>query len=118
MPSPPSFTRTFGRSANLCIPLSHSHSTSVWRSLYSPTPIGEPRSNTSPQAYMGMVDKAKEYIAAGDIFQVVLSQRFEAPFSLAPFSLYRALRRVNPAPFLYFLDFGGYAVAGMLMNLL
>ena len=59
-----------------------------------------------------MVRKAKEYIAAGDIFQVVLSQRFEAPFALPPFSLYRALRRVNPAPFLYFLDFGGFAVAG------
>ena len=49
---------------------------------------------------------------AGDIFQVVLSQRFEAPFTLPPFSLYRALRRVNPAPFLYFLDFGGFAIAG------
>ena len=56
--------------------------------------------------------KAKEYILAGDIFQVVLSQRFEAPFTLPPFSLYRALRRVNPAPFLYFLDFGGFAIAG------
>ena len=56
-----------------------------------------------------MVRKAKEYIAAGDIFQVVLSQRFEAPFTLPPFSLYRALRRVNPSPFLYFLDFGGFA---------
>ena len=59
-----------------------------------------------------MVARAKEYIAAGDIFQVVLSQRFEAPFALPPFSLYRALRRVNPAPFLFFLDFGGFAVAG------
>ena len=48
---------------------------------------------------------------AGDIFQVVLSQRFEAPFALPPFSLYRALRRVNPAPFLYFLDFGDFAIA-------
>ena len=56
-----------------------------------------------------MVQKAKDYIVAGDIFQVVLSQRFEAPFTLPPFALYRALRRVNPAPFLYFLDFGGFA---------
>ncbi|MEX2035000.1 MAG: anthranilate synthase component I [Xanthobacteraceae bacterium] len=70
------------------------------------------KSNTTPDEYQAMVRKAKEYILAGDIFQVVLSQRFEAPFELAPFSLYRALRRVNPAPFLYFLDFGGYAVAG------
>ncbi|MCC0016403.1 MAG: anthranilate synthase component I [Rhodobiaceae bacterium] len=73
---------------------------------------GQPVSNTSPQEYMEMVRKAKEYIAAGDIFQVVLSQRFEAPFSLPPFALYRALRRVNPAPFLYFLDFDDFAVVG------
>jgi anthranilate synthase component 1 len=69
-------------------------------------------SNTTPNAFNAMVARAKEYIAAGDIFQVVLSQRFEAPFALSPFSLYRALRRVNPAPFLFFLDFGGFAVAG------
>jgi len=71
-----------------------------------------PTSNTAPEEFRDMVARAKEYIAAGDIFQVVLSQRFEAPFALAPFSLYRALRRVNPAPFLFFLDFGGFAVAG------
>jgi len=70
------------------------------------------KSNTTPAEYRAMVLRAKEYILAGDIFQVVLSQRFEAPFALPAFSLYRALRRVNPAPFLYFLDFGGYAVAG------
>jgi anthranilate synthase component I len=71
-----------------------------------------PTSNTSPGEYEAMVKRAKDYIAAGDIFQVVLSQRFEAPFPLPAFSYYRALRRVNPAPFLYFLDFGGFAVAG------
>src|SRR3954464_14136259 len=71
-----------------------------------------PTSNTAPEEFRDMVGRAKEYIAAGDIFQVVLSQRFEAPFSLSPFSLYRALRRVNPAPFLFFLDFGGFSVAG------
>jgi anthranilate synthase component 1 len=70
------------------------------------------KSNTTPDEYRAMVQRAKDYILAGDIFQVVLSQRFQAPFALSPFSLYRALRRVNPAPFLYFLDFGGYAVAG------
>jgi anthranilate synthase component 1 len=70
------------------------------------------KSNTTPDEYRAMVLRAKDYILAGDIFQVVLSQRFEAPFALPPFALYRALRRVNPAPFLYFLDFGGYAVAG------
>src|SRR5215213_7124367 len=71
-----------------------------------------PTSNTTPDEFKANVARAKEYIAAGDIFQVVLSQRFEAPFSLPPFSLYRALRRVNPSPYLYFLDFGGFAVAG------
>jgi anthranilate synthase component 1 len=71
-----------------------------------------PRSNTSPDEYKAMVAKAKDYIAAGDAFQIVLAQRFEAPFTLPPFSLYRALRRTNPSPYLYFLDFGDFAVAG------
>jgi anthranilate synthase component 1 len=69
-------------------------------------------SNMTPQAYQAMVSRAKEYIAAGDIFQAVLSQRFSSRFELSPFALYRALRRVNPSPFLYFLNFGGFAVAG------
>jgi anthranilate synthase component 1 len=75
-------------------------------------PIGSPRSNTSPEAYMAMVGRAKDYIAAGDIFQVVLSQRFETEFTLPPFALYRALRRVNPSPFLYYLDFDRFAIIG------
>ncbi len=69
-----------------------------------------PVSNTTPQAYLDMVERAKEYIRAGDIFQVVLSQRFEAPFTLPPFALYRALRRVNPAPFLVYFNFGDFAL--------
>ena len=71
-----------------------------------------PQSSTTPDEFKRMVVRAKDYIAAGDIFQVVLSQRFEAPFTLPPFALYRALRRVNPSPYLYFLNFGGFAVAG------
>jgi anthranilate synthase component 1 len=59
-----------------------------------------------------MVARAKEYIAAGDIFQVVLSQRFSTPFALPPFALYRALRRTNPSPFLFFLDLGGFSLVG------
>jgi len=62
--------------------------------------------------YEAMVLRAKEYISAGDIFQVVLAQRFTCPFPLPPFDLYRALRRVNPSPFLYFLDLPGFAVVG------
>src|SRR5207342_2401606 len=76
-------------------------------------PIDAPaKSNTMPSEFKAMVRKAKEYIAAGDAFQIVLAQRFEAPFALPPFSLYRALRRTNPSPYLYFLDFGDFAVAG------
>jgi anthranilate synthase component I len=62
--------------------------------------------------YGEMVGKAKRYIEAGDIFQVVLAQRFTAPFTLPPVDLYRALRRINPSPFLYFLDLPGFAIVG------
>ena len=72
----------------------------------------EVRSNTSRDEYFGMVEAAKEYIRAGDIFQVVLSQRFEADFTLPATALYRALRRTNPSPYMYFLDFDGFSVAG------
>jgi anthranilate synthase component 1 len=71
-----------------------------------------PVSNTPPADYMGMVERAKDYIMAGDIFQVVLSQRFSVPFTLPPFALYRALRRTNPSPFLFHLDFGNFALVG------
>lgn len=80
--------------------------------LGSDAPHPAPKATTPPEAYMAKVERAKEYIAAGDIFQVVLSQRFEAPFELPSFSLYRALRRVNPSPFLYYLNFGDFAVVG------
>jgi len=69
-------------------------------------------SNTSRDDYFAMVRTAQDYIAAGDIFQVVLSQRFSADFTLPPTALYRALRRTNPSPYMYFLDFGDFAVAG------
>ena len=69
-----------------------------------------PVSNTPEPVFLDMVARAKEYIKAGDIFQVVLSQRFTAPFALPAFALYRALRRVNPAPFLCYLDFGPFQV--------
>jgi len=73
---------------------------------------GEVASNTTPAEYRRMVARAKDYIRAGDIFQVVLSQRFEAPFPLPAFALYRALRRINPSPFLYYLDFDGFSIVG------
>jgi anthranilate synthase component I len=65
-----------------------------------------------PDSYRQMVLRAKDYIAAGDIFQVVLAQRFTTPFALPPVDLYRALRRINPSPFLYFLDLPDFAIVG------
>ena len=62
--------------------------------------------------YAAMIARAKDYIFAGDIFQVVLAQRFTAPFTLPAFELYRALRRINPSPFLYHLDLPGFAITG------
>ena len=62
--------------------------------------------------YGEMVATAKDYILAGDIFQVVLAQRFSTPFALPPFELYRSLRRINPSPFLYHLDLPGFALIG------
>ena len=71
-----------------------------------------PRSTFSEAAFIAAVGRAKDYIFAGDAFQIVLSQCFSTPFALPPFALYRALRRINPAPFLFFLDFGGFCVVG------
>ena len=71
-----------------------------------------PKSNTSKADYFKIVEKAKDYIKAGDIFQVVPSQRWALPFSLPPFSLYRALRRTNPSPYMFYFDFGGFQVTG------
>ncbi|MCI0466716.1 MAG: anthranilate synthase component I [Beijerinckiaceae bacterium] len=75
-----------------------------------PAAAGPQCSNTPKERFLAMVEHAKEYIRAGDIFQVVLSQRFSAPFALPAFALYRALRRINPAPFLCYLDFGSFQI--------
>ncbi len=75
-----------------------------------PEPVLQPC--MAPGQYRDMVLRAKDYISAGDIFQVVLAQRFTCPFTLPPLALYRALRRVNPSPFLYFLDLPGFALTG------
>jgi anthranilate synthase component 1 len=76
-----------------------------------PGPL-EQTSNMEKDEFLAMVEMAKNYIRAGDIFQVVPSQRFEAPFTLPPFALYRSLRRINPAPFLFYLDFGNFQAVG------
>jgi anthranilate synthase component 1 len=76
--------------------------------LPDPTPV----SNMTKDKFLRMVERAKDYILAGDAFQIVPSQRFEAPFTLPPFALYRSLRRINPAPFLFYLDFGNFQAVG------
>jgi anthranilate synthase component 1 len=78
----------------------------------APSPAPEPEANMSEADFRANVETAKRYIRAGDIFQVVPSQRFSAPFTAAPFALYRSLRRSNPSPFLYFFDFPGFAICG------
>ncbi|PZQ51233.1 MAG: anthranilate synthase component I [Rhodovulum sulfidophilum] len=69
-------------------------------------------SNTTPARYHEIVAAAKDYIRAGDIFQVVPSQRWAQPFELPPFALYRALRRTNPSPYMFYFNFGGFQVIG------
>lgn len=79
---------------------------------YLPVSISDFSSNTTRSQYDNMLDKAREYIFSGDIFQVVLSQRFSAKFTLPPFALYRALRQLNPSPFLFYLHLGSYTLVG------
>ena len=70
------------------------------------------KSNTSKKKFLGMVNKAKEYIKIGDIFQVVLSQRFEAKLSKKPLEIYKKLRVTNPSPFMYFFNFEDFQIIG------
>ena len=69
-------------------------------------------SNVTKDRFEEMVRTAKEHIAAGDIYQVVLSQRFETAVDADPFTVYRALRHVNPSPYMYFLRIGGRSIVG------
>ena len=71
-----------------------------------------PSPNMTRAQCLAMIEQAKEYIRAGEIFQVVPSMRLRLPFRLPPFALYRALRRLNPSPFLFFLDYGSFSVVG------
>ena len=75
-------------------------------------PTLEPKLGTSAKTFADRVKKAKDYILAGDVFQVVIGQRISAPLPASPFALYRSLRRLNPSPFLYFLDFEDHQVVG------
>ncbi|MAY85715.1 MAG: anthranilate synthase component I [Pseudooceanicola sp.] len=82
------------------------------RDLGDEEDMAPPSSNFTPEGYRAAVDTAKEYIRAGDIFQVVPSQRWTQEFRHPPFSLYRSLRRTNPSPFMFYFDFGGFQVIG------
>ncbi|MDD9877971.1 MAG: anthranilate synthase component I [Magnetovibrio sp.] len=77
-----------------------------------PAAAPEPESNMTREAFHAIVERCVEYIHAGDAFQIVPSQRFRVPFELDPFAFYRALRRLNPSPFLFFMNFGDFAVVG------
>jgi anthranilate synthase component 1 len=79
--------------------------------LVSAEPIPA-QSNTTREEYEGMVVAGKEFIAAGDIFQFVPSQRFSTPFDRSPVDLYRALRHVNPSPYMFILELGDFALVG------
>ena len=82
------------------------------RALGRDARIGEPVSNFTREGYLAAVEKARDYIRAGDIFQVVPSQRWRMDFPLPPFALYRSLRRTNPSPFMFFLNMGGFQIVG------
>ncbi len=75
-------------------------------------PVGAATSNFTHDGYKQAVEKAKDYIRAGDIFQVVPSQRWVQDFTLPPFAFYRSLRRTNPSPFMFFFNFGPFQVVG------
>lgn len=85
---------------------------SAARDLGDTAPVGAATSNFTHDGYKAAVEKAKDYIRAGDIFQVVPSQRWAQRFTLPPFALYRSLRRTNPSPFMFFFNFGGFQVIG------
>lgn len=82
------------------------------RDLGDAEEVVPPQSNFAKEAYLEAVEKAKDYIRAGDIFQVVPSQRWTQDFALPPFALYRSLRRTNPSPFMFYFNFGGFQVIG------
>ncbi len=82
------------------------------RELSSDTLVAEPVSNTTKERYFEMVEQAREYIKAGDIFQVVPSQRWSMDFDLPPFALYRSLRRTNPSPYMFYFNMGEFQIIG------
>ena len=76
------------------------------------TPVNEERSNVTDEVYKTMVEKGIQHCLRGDVFQIVLSRRFEQSFKGDEFNVYRALRSVNPSPYLFFFDYGDYKLMG------
>ena len=109
------------RSAGAAYAMARARIDKVIDALRQPLPAAGPRpepapdqfaSSVSREAYGEIVERAKDYIRAGDVFQVVPSHRFSAPFPFDPFALYRSLRRTNPSPFLFFLNFPDFQLVG------
>jgi anthranilate synthase component 1 len=119
--------RPDGTSAQAAYDAAQSRIAAIKADLKKPTPplkgdgVPEPDAFTSPvsrERYCEIVEIAKDYVRAGDVFQVVPSHRFRAPFHRDPFALYRSLRRTNPSPFLFYLNFGDFQLAGSSMEIL
>jgi len=109
---PQAWARAQRRLAELHFRLRRSGST--YPETLHPEPLAETdfRSSFTREAFMAMVEQAREYIRAGDIFQVVPSQRLSVPFRARPVDVYRALRALNPSPYMYFLDLGETQIVG------
>ena len=120
--------RPNGASAEVAYAAAASRLAAVIADLAKPLPVAKPEREPSPpvafdspisrEAYWDIVERCKRYIEAGDIFQVVPSHRFRAPLKAAPFALYRSLRRLNPAPVLFYLNFGDFQLVGSSIEIL
>ena len=112
----PSEPQAMARASRRLDELSHRlrHGGAGYPQLQQPQVLDEAHfvSGFSREGFIDAVTKAKEYIAAGDVFQVVLSQRLSVPFNARPIDVYRALRALNPSPYMYFLDVGEMQVVG------
>ncbi|MGB3801230.1 MAG: anthranilate synthase component I family protein [Lewinella sp.] len=76
------------------------------------TPVGDPTSNLTDEAYRALVSKGKHHCRVGDVFQIVLSRQFRQTFRGDEFQVYRALRSINPSPYLFYFDYGDYRIMG------
>lgn len=106
------YTKAQKSIADILSHLAHNLAQNTPISDMAPSKLIEPKSNMTKGEFMDMVDKAKEYIKAGDAFQIVPSQRFKAHYEDSAFSLYRSVRRINPSPYMFYLDFADFQIVG------